>query len=105
MLHVFIATLLIMVATFLVGLATAWLIRVVADVLYYAEHRSLKQDVKTRVRLMHLQDIRRKRIMRQLVSSSLFDTDMFDFSNSKEYKHKTSYSPESELIKFFYGNN
>ncbi len=79
---VIIGTILMMVATFVIGLAVSFLIRLISGILYYAETGSLLHDIAARRRLYHISRGRRSEAWKQLAVGH----------------------SENELINFYYGN-
>ncbi len=72
-----------MVATFIIGLAVAWLIQLISGILYISENRLLSHEIAVRRRLFRMNHARRSKFRKQLSVGHA----------------------ENELIAYFYGNN
>ncbi len=94
---VIIATILMMVATFIIGLAVSYLIQLIASILYYSETGSISHDIAVRRRLFRIHHIRRKELRKQL-SVGHSENELINFY----YGNK---SQDNRLLDFYYGSN
>ncbi len=86
-----------MVATFAIGLAVSYLIRLISGILYYAETGSLSHDIAARRRLYHINHARRSKVWEQM-SVGHSENELINFYYGNKGK-------DNRLIDFYYGNN
>lgn len=103
MLTIILYTLGMIAATFVVGLAVAWLISAISSVLYYFEHRSLIYDIRVRLRLLRLKYHQAQKADTE--HSKLVSDDLIDFSRGEDRRIDKSQLTGNQLINFYKGIN
>ncbi len=97
MLKILVSTILMMGATFFIGLAVSYLIKLISGILYYAETGSLSHDIAARRRLFHINHRRRADAWKQL-SVGHSENELINFYYGNKGK-------DNQLINYYYGDN